>query len=112
MCTKSQLDIITSAVAEEARYILGSKLDAVVLYGSYARGDFDSESDIDIMVRIDCPTNQLNNYEDSFDKLSSRLSLENDITVSITLRDKATFEKFIHALPFYSNIEREGIKIA
>lgn len=112
MCTKSQLNIITSTVAKEARQILGSKLDAVVLYGSYARGDFDSESDIDIMVRIDCPTNQIDDYEDSFDKLSSRLSLDNDITVSITLRDKATFEKFINALPFYSNIEREGIKIA
>lgn len=112
MCTKSQLNIITSAVAEKAKQILGSKLDSVVLYGSYARGDFDSESDIDIMIRIDCPANQLDNYEDSFDKLSSRLSLDNDITVSITLRDKATFEKFINALPFYSNIEREGIKIA
>lgn len=112
MCTKSQLNIITSAVADEAKHILGSKLDAVVLYGSYARGDFDDESDIDIMVRIDCPANQLDSYEDSFDMLSSRLSLDNDITVSITLRDKATFEKFINALPFYSNIEREGIKIA
>ena len=112
MCTKNQLNIITSAVADEARQILGSKLDAVVLYGSYARGDFDDESDIDIMVRIDCPANQLDSYEDSFDMLSSRLSLDNDITVSITLRDKATFNRFMSALPFYSNIEREGIKIA
>ncbi len=112
MCTKNQLNMITSAVAAEAKHILGSKLDAVVLYGSYARGDFDDESDIDIMIRIDCPANQLDSYEDSFDMLSSRLSLDNDITVSITLRDKATFNKFMRALPFYSNIEREGIKIA
>lgn len=112
MCTKSQLNIITSAVAEEAKHILGSMLDAVVLYGSYARGDFDDESDIDIMVRIDCPANQLDSFEEAFNILCSRLSLDNDITVSITLRDKDTFDRFLNALPFYSNIEREGIKIA
>ena len=30
---------IASAVAAEARALLSDKLDAVVLYGSYARGD-------------------------------------------------------------------------
>lgn len=112
MCTKSQLNIITSAVAEEAKRLLGDKLDAVVLYGSYARGDYDDESDIDIMIRIDCDIDSLEHYRKQFIKLASRLSLEHEIEVSLVFRDLLTFNKFKNALPFYKNVEREGIKIA
>lgn len=111
MCTKSQLNIITSTVAQEAKSLLGDKLETVILYGSYSRGDYDDESDIDIMVRIHCPLESLENYTHAFNLISSRLSLKNDITVSITLRDSETFNKFKNVLPFYSNIESEGIKI-
>lgn len=111
MCTRSQLNIITSTVAQEAKSLLGDKLETVILYGSYSRGDYDDESDIDIMVRIHCPLESLENYTHAFNLIRSRLSLKNDITVSITLRDSETFNKFKNVLPFYSNIEREGIKI-
>ena len=30
--------------------LLGDMIFKIILYGSYARGDFDSESDIDIMM--------------------------------------------------------------
>ena len=33
--------------------IIGEPLQEVFLFGSYARGDYDSESDIDIAVIID-----------------------------------------------------------
>ncbi|MEG1972553.1 MAG: nucleotidyltransferase domain-containing protein, partial [Oscillospiraceae bacterium] len=52
MCTESQLQTILSAVYQKSVAEFGDKLDAVILYGSYARGDYDSESDIDIMVRV------------------------------------------------------------
>ena len=106
------MNTITSNVAQEAKNLLGDKLDAVILYGSYSRGDYDDESDIDIMVRIFCPIEALEDYSYYFNKLSSRLSLENDITVSILLRDSETFNKYKSVLPFYTNVEKEGIKIA
>lgn len=112
MCTKSELNIITSAVAEEAKRLLGDKLDAVILYGSYARGDYDDESDIDIMVRIVTTTDKLREYRHMFIHLASELSLEYDIDVSVTLADTESFNRYHRALPFYANVEREGIKIA
>ena len=112
MCTENILNTITSNVAQEAKNLLGDKLDAVILYGSYSRGDYDDESDIDIMVRIFCPIEALEDYSYYFNKLSSRLSLENDLTVSILLRDSETFNKYKSVLPFYTNVEKEGIKIA
>ena len=51
MCNKSQLDEIGRRIANKAIEEFGDKLDSVLLYGSYARVDFDSDFDIDIMIR-------------------------------------------------------------
>lgn len=112
MCTKNQLNIISNSIADEAKRILDKKLDAVVLYGSYARGDYDNESDIDIMIRINCPLDLLRDYEHLLVDFSSELSLENDVTVSLVVVDSQTYNKYKNFYPFYKNVEMEGIKIA
>ena len=33
--------------------LLGERLKKIILYGSYARGDYNSSSDIDIMILTD-----------------------------------------------------------
>lgn len=48
MCTESQLFMIESQIVETYRNVFGSDIVEILLYGSYARGDYDSESDIDI----------------------------------------------------------------
>ena len=85
----------------------------IVLYGSYARGDYDSESDIDIMILLDIPADSVNKYFDKIVKLSSRLSLENEdcTTVSIIMQDMRTYNKYEAILPFFHNISNEGIVI-
>jgi D-alanine-D-alanine ligase len=40
MCSKSELQIILSGIAKTARETFGEHLDSVILYGSYARGDY------------------------------------------------------------------------
>ncbi len=112
MCSQEQLAEIAVLLAEETRKILGDKLETVILYGSYARGDYDAESDIDIMVRIICDRDELSDYRKLFNKLAGRLSVENGISIFITLVDSASFEKYKSHLPFYENVEREGVKIA
>ena len=41
MCTENTLKIILDDVCNRAKAELGTALDAVILYGSYARGDYD-----------------------------------------------------------------------
>ena len=43
MCTKNQLDEIISKIVAFSKEIFGEKFQNVILYGSYARGDFDEE---------------------------------------------------------------------
>ena len=112
MCTKNQLHISTQEIADEAKDRLGAKLEAVVLYGSYARGDYDDDSDIDIMVRVICTRDQLENYRHILSDVASGLSLEYNVMVSVSVVDTETFHRYRRHLPYFENVEREGIRIA
>ncbi len=39
--------------AKQLREIYGDELKKVVVYGSYARGDYQKNSDVDIMILVD-----------------------------------------------------------
>lgn len=103
---------VSERLASAAKELLREKLDGVVLYGSYARGDFDKESDVDILVRINCDKTQLSYFRDLFCPTASRLSLDYGVTVSVAVADRDSFNRYKTVLPFYRNIEREGIAIA
>ena len=107
------IDALTSNIVETVKSIFGNSLVSVILYGSYARGDFDDDSDIDIMAIIDLPADEISRHNAEIDKLASRLSLESNVctTVCISLQDSATFNKYQSALPFFSNIVKEGVAL-
>ncbi len=108
---KSVIKHVTDSVVKSAGDIFGNRLVSVILYGSYARGDYDDESDIDIMLLVDMSQDDCQNYRDKITKLSSTLSLENDITVSIKVKDYNHFLQYKNLLPFYKNILDNGVTI-
>ena len=112
MCTKNQLYDITERIAQEAKVVFLDRLDDVLLYGPYARGEETSESDIDIMILADVKREELSKYKKTFIALTSELGLEHDIVITVTLRDSETFNRYLDAVPFYANVKKEGIRIA
>ncbi len=112
MCTENQLTDITEKVALLSKSVFGDKLDSTLLYGSYARGQQNQESDIDIMVLANVPREELPSYKKPFISLSSELGLLYDVVVTVTLKDTETFNKYLEAVPFYANVKKEGIRIA
>jgi predicted nucleotidyltransferase len=113
MCSQVALNEITQKIVCRAKEHLGDKLDKVILYGSYARGDYDDESDIDIMVLADIPAeDRWQTYMQCFNELASRLGLERDILVSVHVQDCSTFYRFADDLPFYMNVRKEGVELS
>ena len=52
MCTRSELNILLKKVSEVYKSVYGETLVRVILYGSYARGDFSEDSDVDIVALV------------------------------------------------------------
>lgn len=112
MCTQKQLIDITEKLALLSKSVFGEKLDSMLLYGSYARGEQTSDSDVDIMVLANVPREELPSYKKPFILLTSELGLLHDVVVTVTLKDTETFNKYLDAVPFYSTVKKEGIRIA
>ena len=109
--TNELIDIVTAEVVEQVIGLVHEEIYKMYLYGSYARGDFDSESDIDIMIILNCSIDKVKSYRKQISRLASRIGLKNDVEVSLLLRDKDSFEQGQRVLPFYQNVTREGVAI-
>ena len=102
---------ITFEVSQELVKLFGDKIECIVLYGSYARGDFEMESDIDFMVLLNCNQEEITENRKAMSRVASRIGLQNDIMVSLLARNYNEYKNNMKYQPFYQNIEREGMSI-
>ena len=88
------------------RVVYGDRLKGIYLFGSYARGEADSESDLDILVVLDA----FDRYAHEVNRtgaLASDLSLKYGVTVSLVfLRAR---EWLIGDTAFLSNVRDEAV---
>ncbi len=91
--------------------LFGNKLKKIILYGSYARNKQDRESDIDFFVLVDDTEENLRKARYRIADIMFRLSLNYDLLVSITEETTRHFKMYSEILPFYQNINQEGIEI-
>ncbi len=64
---------VTRGVVGKIVDLLGDKVYKIILYGSYARGDFNSESDVDIMILLNCSEEETVLYRNDVCMIASRL---------------------------------------
>lgn len=98
-------------IEKRMRDLFYQKLDAIILYGSYARGDFTCDSDVDIMVLVDEKEEDLRKYDDKITDIMVDLSLKYNIVVSLYFQNVKTYNKYVEMLPFYKNVQKEGIRV-
>lgn len=99
-------------VVTRSKPILGDKYCDAYLYGSYARGDFNEDSDVDILITVKLGYLEMSEYRRKVSKVVSDISLENDVTVSVSLKPIDVFSRYSNILPYFINVLKEGIKYA
>jgi len=104
-----RLQELLDRLLPQLKTIFQDKLHRVILYGSYARGNEDIESDLDILVLVKENQENLKKYNDTLLDVSVDLSLEYGLVLSIRTKSVAEYAKYAQFMPFYKNVEREGI---
>ena len=82
----------------------------LILYGSYARGDYREDSDIDLLVLV---TADKISPDDEIKIKYPLYHIETDtgIIISPLVLPKKTWETRHRISPFYQNVTTEGIKL-
>ena len=111
MCTRNELDIISKKIAAVYQNVYGKSLVKVILYASYARGDFNSDSDIDMVAIVQGKRINLQKQLKQVWDESAELELEYGTILSPTVIPYDEFEQYKEDLPYYRNIANEGVMI-
>lgn len=101
-------DIIIS-FANGVKKILGDDLKKIILYGSYARGDYSENSDIDIMVLTTLTDSEIERVESKIYDLAFDFLMDYGVDISVVIKNENQFNYWLGALPFYDNVQREGM---
>jgi predicted nucleotidyltransferase len=105
---KQSLDELLVELKLGLNTIYGERLKSIFLYVSYARGEEEDESDLELLVILD----QFNSYAREVDRtaeLASDLSIKYGITVSLVFVREA--EWLDGDTPFLSNVRDEAISV-
>lgn len=111
MIQKNNLRELLVRINVEIKKIFNEKLEEVILFGSYADGRQDEESDIDIMILVDMESEDLQKYLPNVVQIINELDLEYDVVISPILQDYKQFLEYRDVLPFFKNVSK-GVKIS
>ena len=93
----------------KVKEILNTRLNKIILFGSYARGDYNENSDIDIMILTDLNEKEIEEYRDKISDIAYDIELETGIIISPVIKNIEKYNIRVGFVPFYKNVQKEGV---
>lgn len=94
--------------SQELKQILGDNLAKVIVYGSYARGDYRDNSDVDIMILVKMSDEEIKAVKNDIYDLAFDVEMSTGIELSPIIKNEKQYEYWADTLPFYRNVRNEG----
>ena len=100
-------DAMREALINGLLNIFKGSIEAIILYGSVARKDDTAESDIDIAIILNTEIDDKTRA--TFIEWSADMDLQYDRVFSIIDIQERNMKKWGKILPFYQNVQNEGV---
>ncbi len=104
----NEIEIVLRRVKEHLNNVYGDRIKRVVVYGSFAKGEADEESDVDIAVVVADELNP-NKIENSLDSLLFQILMEKGELITVLVIPESKFTTYNS--PLILNIKEEGVPI-
>ena len=96
---------------KEIKKIYGLSLQKIILYGSYARGDYVQDSDIDIMILVNMSDEEIFGKRHELSNITFDYNFDYGIQIMPVVKNMEHFNHWIGAYPFYNNVQKEGVEL-
>ncbi|BBB91516.1 MAG TPA: nucleotidyltransferase domain-containing protein [Methylomusa anaerophila] len=107
---KDYVNKIMDEIVGSMRRIFGDDLRQVILFGSYARGEEEVYSDMDVMVLVNLRDAELCKYNNVLAEVMTDISVKYGVLPAIIDKNYEQFYHWLPVLPFYRNVKNEGIE--
>lgn len=104
-----QLSNLLGEVKKDILLALKDSVTQLRLYGSYARGDYSEDSDIDILLVYD--GENVKDIDDLISEISVEYQLKYGVMISMVDMTCDYYNRYKNISPLLKNIEREGVTI-
>lgn len=105
------LSVLLKSYRETVAQILGEKFNRMILFGSYARGDYKKESDMDIMILADVRPEEVSGYANIVYDVTYDFEMRYGMEINPSVQSTRTYEQWRRVYPFFINIEKDGVLI-
>ena len=109
MCGKNTAICILEEAYSACASIFKEYIKEAYLYGSYARGDYNENSDIDIMILTSYKDDEIRIVKKILHDIAFDFEMDYGVDISVILKNEEHFYYWVDALPFYNNIQKEGV---
>ena len=103
---------IMQQFASRLRKLLGNTLDSVIVYGSYARGDYSELSDIDVMILVTLTEEKIKKISDEISDMAFEYLMRFGADISPVIINVDHFNYWADNLPYYRSVRDEGVKLS
>jgi len=108
MPAKAQVPEVVHEFRRRLEALYGERLRDVILYGSYARGEADDGSDIDVLVVLD-DFGDRRAERKRIERIACELSFEHELLLAATVARDEEYRR--RRSPLLLNVRREGVPV-